>query len=148
MLLKLLWNLNNEFPKKRLLGCELPMLKIGQLSTELGLIIWWCSSLHAKGHFPLRHRVHPSITNDYHIWSLHKVTYGGHHSIHSILNPWSFEIWCLILEIWRYIEFPMMNYSVKYQCPINRIVWHNHSLKGFRAWFFVIKTLWWCLNPG
>ena len=61
----------NNFPKKKLLGCPLSMVKIGQLSTKLGLLSWWFPSLYARDHIPLRAPVLPSVTNDHNLWSLH-----------------------------------------------------------------------------
>ena len=37
MFLQLQYKLNSNFPKKKLLGCEISMVKIGQLSAKLGL---------------------------------------------------------------------------------------------------------------
>ena len=53
-------------------GVEFSMIKIDQLSAKFGLLSWWFPSLYVRGHNPLRGRVHPSITNDHHLWSLHK----------------------------------------------------------------------------
>ena len=55
-----------------LLGCELSMVNIGQLSTKLGPLSWWFPSLYARGHSALGAQVHPSITNDHQLWNLHK----------------------------------------------------------------------------
>ena len=72
MFLQLLCNLNSNFLKKKLLGCELSIAKIGQLSIKLGLLSWWFPSLYARGHIPFGAQVQPSVTNDHHLWSLHK----------------------------------------------------------------------------
>ena len=48
------------------------MVKIGQLSTELELLNWWFPSLYTRGPIPLGAWVQPNVTNDHHIWSLHK----------------------------------------------------------------------------
>ena len=64
MLLQWLCNLNSNFFNNMLLGSELLMVKIGQLSTKLGLLIWWLPSFYARCHIPLGARVHPSVTND------------------------------------------------------------------------------------
>ena len=62
--LQWLCNLNSNFLKKKLLGFELSMVKLCQLSTKLGLLSCWFASLFARDHIPLRGRVQPSVTND------------------------------------------------------------------------------------
>ena len=77
---------NRNFRKKKLLGFV--KVKIGQLSTKLGLLVWWFPSLYAKGHIPLGVRVQPSVTNYHHFEVSTRVTYGGYHSIRSTLTSW------------------------------------------------------------
>ena len=60
------------FSKERLLGCEILMVKIGQLSTKLWHLSWWFPSLNTRGPIPLGARGQPSVTNDHHLWSLNK----------------------------------------------------------------------------
>ena len=61
-----------NFLKKKLLGFELSMIKICQLSTKLGLLSLRFASLFAGDHIPLGGRVQPRVTNDHHLWSFHK----------------------------------------------------------------------------
>ena len=65
-------DLQNNFVKKKLLGYETSMVKIGRLSTNLGLLSLWFPSLYTRGPIPLGASVQPSASNDHHLWSLHK----------------------------------------------------------------------------
>ena len=67
-----LCNLNSNFLKKNILGRELSMTTIGQLSAKLRFFSWWFRSLYARGYIPLGARMHPNVTNDYHFWSFQK----------------------------------------------------------------------------
>ena len=48
------------------------MVTIGRLSTKLWLWSWWFPSLYTIGPIPSGAWVQPSVTNDHHLWSLHK----------------------------------------------------------------------------
>ena len=68
--LQWLCHLNNNFCKKKLLGCE--SFKIDKLSTRLEFFNWWFPPLYARGHSPFVARVSPSVSNGHHLWTFHK----------------------------------------------------------------------------
>ena len=72
MFLHWLCNRNSNCEKKKLLGCELSMVKISQLLNELGFQSWWFPSLYLRGQIPLGDQVYLCVTNYHHLWSLHK----------------------------------------------------------------------------
>ena len=51
---------------------EPSVVKIGELSTKLGLLSSKFLSLYDRGHIPLGVWVRPSATNDHHLGSFHK----------------------------------------------------------------------------
>ena len=81
-------NLQNNFVKIKLLGHEIVMVKIGRLSTTLGLLSWWFPALYIRALIPLGAWVKPSITNNQHFEVSRTVTYGCHHIILSRLTLW------------------------------------------------------------
>ena len=58
--------------KEKLLAYGISMVKISRLSTKLGLLSWWFLSLYTRGPTPMGAWAQPSVTNDHHLWSLHK----------------------------------------------------------------------------
>ena len=77
--LQWLCNLQSIFLKKKLLCYEIWMVKICQLSTNLGPLsdFPYCTT---RGHIPLGAHVQPSVTNDHLLWSLHNLWRSPEHT--------------------------------------------------------------------
>ena len=74
------------FSEKKLLRCEIPMVKIASNTSKARTFELVVSLLYARVHIPLAAWVHTSATNDHHLWISNRLTYGGHHSIRSRLT--------------------------------------------------------------